>query len=45
MPFNGKAADNTENAVMNGVEIRLNTAFEVFIMGGDAITGSVEDLI
>ncbi len=28
-----------ENAVMNGVELRLNTAFEDFIMDGSKITG------
>jgi len=28
-----------ENAVMNGVELRLNTAFENFIIEGDRITG------
>lgn len=28
-----------ENAVMNGVELQLNTAFEDFIMEGDRITG------
>jgi glycerol-3-phosphate dehydrogenase len=37
-PFEATIAA-AENAVMNGVEVRLNTAFEDFIMEGDTITG------
>lgn len=32
-----------ENAVMNGVEVRLNTAFEDFLMEGDQIIGIKTD--